>query len=144
MEMMGNALINSATSATQRAAWWNGEGGGLEIKQQWPQSPSATQQEGEGGSQRELETSEEQTRDHRMQATESKRKTVIKWSASSNKVKWERFDNDVDTILNSSLAEGIDKMIKGMLTIMYMVGQDMFGKEEKQQPRGGVVKRDER
>lgn len=54
------------------------------IKLQSPQSPSATQQGGRGGSQRGLE--EEQTRDPRMQPTKSKRKAKVKWQATSNKV----------------------------------------------------------
>lgn len=56
------------------------------TKLQSPQSPSTTQEGGGGGSQRGLETSEEQTRNPRMQPTKTKRKAKVKWQATSNKV----------------------------------------------------------
>lgn len=56
------------------------------TKLQSPLSPSTTQEGGGGGSQRGLETSEEQTRNPRMQPTKTKRKAKVKWQATSNKV----------------------------------------------------------
>lgn len=90
-----------------------------------------------GGGQRGLETSEEQTRDPRMQPTKSKRKAKVKWQATSNKVEWKRSNNDVDTILTHHRLTRLDKIIEGM----YRVGLDRFGKEEKLQSGGGVIKK---
>lgn len=70
-------------------------------------------------------------------ANKTKRKAKVKWQATSNKVEWKRLNNDVDNILTHHRLTRLDKMIEGM----YRVGLDRFGKEEKLQSGGGVIKK---
>ena len=98
----------------------------------------------EEGSQNDVETAQEegsQQREARVQQEEvTQRKPKIKWPPSSNKAEWERFDHDVDNILNTSSAGGVDKKIEGTATIMYNVGLDRYGEEERRQPGGTAIK----
>lgn len=105
------------------------------IKLQSPQSPSATQQGGRGGQPKRIG----RRADTRPQdaANKTKRKAKVKWQATSNKVEWKRLNNDVDNILTHHRLTRLDKMIEGM----YRVGLDRFGKEEKLQSGGGVIKK---
>lgn len=61
------------------------------------------------------------------------RKQKIRWPPNNNKADWDQFDFDVDSILNTSLAGGIDKKVEAMATIMYNVGKERFGLEEVRQ-----------
>lgn len=53
--------------------------------------------------------------------TSRKRKQKIRWPPNNNKAYWEKFDFDVYSILNTSLARGIDKKVGAMTTIRYNV-----------------------
>jgi len=53
----------------------------------------------------------------------------IKWPTRTNKTAWGQFDDDVDVILNTTLAGGMDRKMDAMTTIMYIVGMDRFGSE---------------
>ena len=98
----------------------------------------------EEGIQNDVETAQEEGSQHRearvQQADGTQRKPKIKWPPSSNKAEWERFDHDVDNILNTSSAGGVYKKIEGMATIMYNVGLDRYGEEERRQPGGTAIK----
>ena len=97
----------------------------------------------EEGSQNDMETAQEEGSQHRearvQQADGTQCKPKIKWPPSSNKAEWERFDHDVDNILNTSSAGGVYKKIEGMATIMYNVGLDRYGEEERRQPGGTAI-----
>ncbi|XP_062568263.1 uncharacterized protein LOC134230448 [Saccostrea cucullata] len=59
------------------------------------------------------------------------RKKKVKWPNSNNKSDWEQFDKDVDAILNTTLAGSIDRKIEAMTSIIYSVGLDRFGAEQR-------------
>nr|XP_034324819.1 uncharacterized protein LOC117689102 [Crassostrea gigas] len=66
--------------------------------------------------------------------TESgERKQKIRWPPNNNKADWEQFNFDLDSILNTSLAGGIDRKVEAMATIMYNVGKERFGLEQVRQ-----------
>lgn len=52
--------------------------------------------------------------------TSRKRKQKIRW-LPNNEAYWEKFDFNVYSILNTSLAGGIDKKVGAMTTIRYNV-----------------------
>ncbi|XP_062585204.1 uncharacterized protein LOC134246875 [Saccostrea cucullata] len=59
------------------------------------------------------------------------RKRKVKWPNSNNKSDWEQFDQDVDAILNTTLAGSIDRKIEAMTSIIYSVGLDRFVAEQR-------------
>ena len=64
----------------------------------------------------------------------SKRQKVS-WPKMNDR-KWDTFDQDLDTILQSTLQGTVDRKIKAMTTIVYSLGLERFGSEEKEkQPR---------
>ena len=64
----------------------------------------------------------------------------VKLPPSSTNIEWERFNRDVDSILNVSSTGGVDKKKEGMATIMYNVCVGRYGVEERKQPGRAVIK----
>ena len=50
---------------------------------------------------------------------------------SNAKGEWEHFDIDADAVLNTTLAGSIDKKIQAMPSIIYNMGLDNFGVEQR-------------
>ena len=140
---MGNMGCAPILRLTQRTGQ-PGETEEDEVQDSNHSDHSVQVSDNEEGSQNDVETAQEegsQQREVRVQQTDgTQRKPKIKWPPSSNKAEWERFDHDVDNILNTSSAGGVDKKIEGMATIMYNVGLDRYGEEERGQPGGTVIK----
>jgi hypothetical protein len=65
--------------------------------------------------------------------TETKQR--VKWPNAAEKVKWQLFDEEVDKVLEVTLAGELDRKVKAMSTIIYNMGCERFGLEErKKQP----------
>jgi len=54
----------------------------------------------------------------------------VKWPAS-NKAAWGQFEEDVEGVLEATLAGSVDQKIRSMTTLIYTMGADWFGCEEK-------------
>ncbi|CAC5407388.1 unnamed protein product [Mytilus coruscus] len=55
----------------------------------------------------------------------------VKWPNNKSKREWQQFDEDVDEILNTTLAGNIDRKIESMTSFIYNIGMDRFGADEK-------------
>lgn len=68
--------------------------------------------------------------------TREVRKERVNWPAAGARKEWERFDHDVDQVLQSALAGDVGKKLKAMALIIWSIGVDRFGKEER---RAGTI-----
>ena len=59
------------------------------------------------------------------------RKERIKWPKASEKVLWKQLDEDLDTILEASMQGPVDRKLTTLTTIIYSVGKERFGTEER-------------
>ena len=95
-----------------------------EVVQDSNHSDHSVQVSDNEGSQNDVETAQierSQNREARVQQADgTHRIPTVKLPPSSNNIEWERFDRDVDSILNVSSVGGVDKKIEGMATIMYL------------------------
>ncbi|CAG2187770.1 unnamed protein product [Mytilus edulis] len=66
------------------------------------------------------------------------RRKRVKWPNNKSKSEWQQFDEDVDAILNTTLAGNIDRKIELMTSFIYNIGMDRFGADEKE-----VVRRED-
>ncbi|XP_052093724.1 uncharacterized protein LOC127729844 [Mytilus californianus] len=55
------------------------------------------------------------------------RKEKIKWPTSADKAIWKAFDEDLENILEATLAGNVDRKMRAMTSIIYSVGKDRFG-----------------
>ena len=62
-------------------------------------------------------------------STESRER--VKWPGSRDITTWRKFEDDVEAVLESILAGPIDRKIEAMTTIIYAMGRDRFGCEER-------------
>jgi hypothetical protein len=61
--------------------------------------------------------------------TEAKQR--VKWPNAAEKVKWQLFDEEVDKVLEVTLAGELYRKVKAMSTIIYNMGCERFGLEER-------------
>lgn len=54
----------------------------------------------------------------------------MNWPAAVARKEWERFDHDVDEVLETALAGDVGKKLKAMASIIWSIGADRFGKKE--------------
>ncbi|CAG2234587.1 unnamed protein product [Mytilus edulis] len=64
--------------------------------------------------------------------SENIRRKKVKWPNNKSKSEWQQFDEDVDAILNTTLAGNIDRKIESMTSFIYNIGMDRFGADEKE------------
>jgi hypothetical protein len=55
----------------------------------------------------------------------------VKWPTSASRKEWQAFDEEVDKVLEATVAGSVDKKMKAMTTIIFSMGQERFGLEEK-------------
>lgn len=55
----------------------------------------------------------------------------IKWPTAACKKEWIKFDEDAPKVLHSALTGDLDKKIKAMSNIIYVMGKDRFGIEDQ-------------
>ncbi|CAC5387513.1 unnamed protein product [Mytilus coruscus] len=55
------------------------------------------------------------------------RKEKIKWPTSADKAIWKAFNEDLENILEATLAGNVDRKMRAMTSIIYSVGKDRFG-----------------
>ncbi|XP_076079229.1 uncharacterized protein LOC143049501 [Mytilus galloprovincialis] len=55
------------------------------------------------------------------------RKEKIKWPTNADKAAWKALDEDLENILEATLAGSVDRKITAMTSIIYSVGKDRFG-----------------
>ncbi|VDI21701.1 Hypothetical predicted protein [Mytilus galloprovincialis] len=88
------------------------------------------QQEHEG-----LENNRQQQEPKRTSDTSENniRRKRVKWPNNKSKNEWQQFDEDVDAILNTTLAGNIDRRkIESMTSFIYNIDMDIFGADEKE------------
>ena len=68
-------------------------------------------------------------------ATNDDRKERISWPTSTQMIVWQAFEEEVDTVLENTLAGTVDRKLAVMATIMYSMGKSRFGVQEKKEPR---------
>ena len=66
------------------------------------------------------------------------RRNKIKWPTSNNKSAWQQYEEDVEAVLEATLAGSVDKKMKAMTTIMYSMGADRFGVEDHKKDKKGA------
>lgn len=54
----------------------------------------------------------------------------MNWPAAVARKEWERFDHDVDEVLETALAGDVGKKLKAMASFIWSIGKDLFGKKE--------------
>ncbi|VDI54010.1 Hypothetical predicted protein [Mytilus galloprovincialis] len=69
------------------------------------------------------------------------RRKRVKWPNNKSKSEWQQFDEDVDAILNTTLAGNIDRKIESMTSFIYNIGMDRFGADEKEVLRDTIRKK---
>ncbi|XP_076113419.1 uncharacterized protein LOC143081070 [Mytilus galloprovincialis] len=55
------------------------------------------------------------------------RKEKIKWPTNADKAAWKALDEDLENILEATLAGSVDRKITAMTSIIYSIGKDRFG-----------------
>jgi hypothetical protein len=54
----------------------------------------------------------------------------VKWPTSASRKVWQAFDEEVNKVLEATVAGSVDKKMKAMTTIIFSMGQERFGLEE--------------
>ena len=62
--------------------------------------------------------------------TESDVKQRVKWPNAAEKKTWQLFEDEVDKVLEATLAGDVDRKVRAMSTIIYSMGMEGFGVEE--------------
>ena len=62
---------------------------------------------------------------------EPQMKANIKWPSTADRVEWSKFDEDLDRVLESTIAGNVDRRLTAMSTIICTMGKDRFGSLEK-------------
>ena len=65
--------------------------------------------------------------------TADDQKDRVRWPTTAEKNAWQAFDEDADRILEVTLAGSTDKKIRTMSTIIYSMGAERFGVQERKQ-----------
>ncbi|XP_056314571.1 uncharacterized protein LOC130229674 [Danio aesculapii] len=72
------------------------------------------------------------------------RKEQVNWPAAVAIKQWEKFDQDVDEVLEAALAGDVGKKLRAMAAIMWSMGADRFGKKELKVKAGIQLKENRR
>ena len=75
----------------------------------------------------------------RQESSDSVCRPRVKWPCSKSK-EWSKLDDDLDNVLEVVLAGNVDKKIEAMTEVVYRMGLDRFGPDEKN--KGGKVAHD--
>ena len=67
--------------------------------------------------------------------SDSERKERINWPSSTMKSVWQSFEEEVDKVLEATLAGNVEKKLEGMANIIYTMGKERFGLVERKQPQ---------
>ena len=68
-------------------------------------------------------------------ATNDDRKERISWPTSTEKIVWQAFEEELDTVLENIIAGSVDRKLAEMATIMYSMEKSRSGVQEKKEPR---------
>lgn len=60
------------------------------------------------------------------------RNKPVRWPSAAARKEWESFDREVDQILESVLIGDIGRKMKAMSTIIWSMGAERFGMEQRQ------------
>ena len=75
----------------------------------------------------------EQTPTPTVEKTPQHTRERIKWPNSSKKNIWSRFEEELDKVLESTLAGNVDRKLSAMSIIIYSMGKERFGCEAREQ-----------
>ncbi|KAJ8006925.1 hypothetical protein DPEC_G00112270 [Dallia pectoralis] len=94
--------------------------------------PSDTNNVSDDEQHQERQASQETGQQVRAIEGEEKRKKLVLWPTAAARKDWESFDGEMDQVVESVLAGDIGRKIKAMSTIIWNMGVERFGTEQRQ------------